>query len=1014
MSAPSQTPRRQDSFAPESPLSPGAISPSPRSSRFSFAQHDVSRYRHDRRESTSSIASSIGGVLDTAPQSGLASVNELTQNSISTLLTSPITRTGLISQSTSNTQRAPSSRDIPPVTLTPIPHVKASAFSSYLSTVGELYETFQRAKAIAGEGSDQLFQTRQEGIQRPPFARRGTSDSGPASPTDSLRTLSPPPSPVVRRKSGGKPRRDPNATTPLSTIPNVYFEENFELENPRIFDVVSEKSDVLPRVPLSGEAGSNGTIKHQPAPGRKALHTNAILQEKLSWYMDTVEVHLIASIASASTSFFAALGSLKELHSEATDSVESIKTLRAMLKRLNEEMVHGGQEVVKLKRKRQNIAKLESAVDQLCLAIEKAHECETLLDSQELDKASESIDELEALVNGQPSPHTSQTAQQPPRIDLRQLKALEGISGGIVQLRSQVGRGFEGKFIDALLVDLRQHVESVPPKETLQRWAATSIRTRGDQTRAKAGQPAYLKNNESLRPALVTALAGLSSSGLASRAATAYREAIMREIKSLIRRRLPSSSDDDVDSVTSTSTRSARRLTQQEKSAILARNLRALDGADAEALLIAVYTSVGEALRRLGQQVKVLLDVTISMDPPGQSQPGTRRPSSAIRDEVTQALDLSSLLGQAVDVVQNQITKVLKVRAEQNTHLPSAQFLRFFTLNRLFADECEQVSSRAGESLKDVVNSQVREFIQVAADAEKQTIANKLDADRWDAKEFSSADDAVLQRILEGMTRTPTNWTEFTKLWEEEVPQQVPSNTHTNGDADKTSTSTIISPLIDEQKFVLVDSALEALRGIERFSVLIVGIPFQTADITTRLLDYLKLFNSRSCQLVLGAGATRSAGLKNITTKNLALASQACSFLIALIPYIREFVRRAAPGAAGPVLPEFDKVKRAVQDHQGSIHDKLVEIMASRSNAHVNAFRKIDWDNMGAEQQRAAASPSVEALAKETGTLHKVLARHVGAMDLLMIMTPIFAQYGREWTRAVRDVGVVSEGGKAK
>jgi len=943
-------------------------------------------------------------------------VNELTQNPISTLLTSPITRTGLISQSTSNTQRAPSSRDIPPVTLTPIPHVKASAFSSYLSTVGELYDTFQRAKAIAGEGSDQLFHTREEGSQRPPFARRETSDSGPASPTDSLSTLSPPPSPVVRRKSGGKPRRDPNATTPLSTIPNVYFEENFELENPRIFDVVSEKSDVLPRVPLSGEAGSNGTLKHQPAPGRKALHTNAILQEKLSWYMDTVEVHLIASIASASTSFFAALGSLKELHSEATDSVESIKTLRAMLKRLNEEMVHGGQEVVKLKRKRQNIAKLESAVDQLCLAIEKAKECETLLDSQELDKASESIDELEALVNGQPSPHPSQGAPQPPRIDLRQLKALEGISGGIVQLRLQVGRGFEGQFIDALLLDLRQHIDSVPAKETLQRWASTSMRARGDQSRSKPGQPAYLKNNDNLRPALVTALAGLSSSGLASRAATAYREAIMREIKSLIRRRLPSSSDDDTESVTSTSTRSTRRLTQQEKSAILARNLRALDGADAEALLIAVYTSVGEALRRLGQQVKVLLDVTISMDPPGHSQPGTRRPSSAIRDEVTQALDLSSLLGQAVDVVQNQITKVLKVRAEQNTHLPSAQFLRFFTLNRLFADECEQVSSRAGESLKDVVTGQVREFIQIAADAEKQAIANTLDADRWDAKEFSSADDSILQRILEGMTRTPANWTEFTKLWEEESPQQELPATKVNGHPESTpiSSLTTTTPLIDEQKFVLVDSALEALRGIERFSILIVGIPFLTADITNRLLDYLKLFNSRSCQLVLGAGATRSAGLKNITTKNLALASQACSFLIALMPYIREFVRRAAPGAAGPVLPEFDKVKRAVQDHQGSIHDKLVEIMASRSNAHINAFRKINWDNMDAEQQRAAASSCVEALAKETGTLHKVLARHVGAMDLLMIMTPIFAQYSREWARAVRDASVVTEAGKAK
>ncbi|KAF5016597.1 hypothetical protein F66182_11675, partial [Fusarium sp. NRRL 66182] len=80
-----------------------------------------------------------------------------------------------------------------------------------------------------------------------------------------------------RRTSYGK---GPQAVTPLSTIPIVYFEEDFHLENPRTFDVVSEKSEVVrqPSKPLAG----NGAAIEPSTVGRKALATNAILQEKLS------------------------------------------------------------------------------------------------------------------------------------------------------------------------------------------------------------------------------------------------------------------------------------------------------------------------------------------------------------------------------------------------------------------------------------------------------------------------------------------------------------------------------------------------------------------------------------------------------------------------------------------------------------------------------------------------------------------------------------------------------------
>ena len=54
----------------------------------------------------------------------------------------------------------------------------------------------------------------------------------------------------------------------------------------------------------------------------------------------------------------------------------------------------------------------------------------------------------------------------------------------------------------------------------------------------------------------------------------------------------------------------------------------------------------------------------------------------------------------------------------------------------------------------------------------------------------------------------------------------------------------------------------------------------------------------------------RSAGLKNITAKHLALASQSLSVMISLIPYIREAVRRRLKTNQATLLIEFDRLKR--------------------------------------------------------------------------------------------------------
>lgn len=90
---------------------------------------------------------------------------------------------------------------------------------------------------------------------------------------------------------------------------------------------------------------------------------------------------------------------------------------------------------------------------------------------------------------------------------------------------------------------------------------------------------------------------------------------------------------------------------------------------------------------------------------------------------------------------------------------------------------------------------------------------------------------------------------------------------------------------------------------------------------------------------MLGAGAMRSAGLKNITAKHLALASQSLSIMINLIPYVRECLRRHLRAKQAVILVDFDKIKRDYQEHQNEIHAKLVAIMGDRLAVHCKTLQ---------------------------------------------------------------------------
>ncbi|RKF54063.1 Vacuolar protein sorting-associated protein 54 [Golovinomyces cichoracearum] len=1003
-------------LSPRSRRSIDSLSPtSPNITRGQFyPRAGAGRFQTQRGSVGSSACGTIGSTLDTAAQwNGLA---EFGRNSISTLLQSPIVRSGSVAQTTlpaSSIYKAPTTRDIPPVTLSPIPEYDLADLKQYMSQVGALCSALGQIKDTDEEESTPSRSSSRSGSV-PDYSEqtRRLSSWSYNSRQTSITSMSPIESPRRRSAAG---RRAAQTLAPLSTVPNVFFEEDFHLENPRTFDIVSEHSELVrPIQAKTDEYKNSKSIANNP---RKVLASNAILQEKLSWYMDTIEIHLVNSISSASKSFFVALSSLRELHQETTMSVDRIKMLRKDLLSLDEDLAIGGLKIISMKQRRENLKRLSDAVLQLQNIVELIAKCNSLIEEEEPEKALDSIDSLENLVSGEVMSNNRNRSIR----DLRGAVSLKNINNDIDTLRYRIGKIFEIRFSTSLMNDLRQYVESSSVTETLQRWGFSLQRSRGHHR--EHSSPAYLTVKVEFRTELSTLLNSLYRARHISQATIVYRESVLREIRDIIRRQLPTSSDDDAESMTSASTAGkSQHRTHQERISMLARNLRSMEPKQGEDLLKNIYIGIGEALRRIGMQGKVLLDITSTFRGNSSSQSPDFRHSDEhpnkgssktiisreTQDEMHHSLNMSDLVGQAVDIAQDKVIKLLRVRSDQTICLSVESFLRYFTLNFLFANECEAVSGRSGTSLKNLVNGQIKDFTRQLGESQRQSLATGMEADSWNAKDFTEIENELLSHIISSSTQDVKDWTAGCYVW---ISKPSNANLDIEGNEKNETRDTpfpskvsIRSAVIESESYILPNSAILCLHGLSSFLHLNTGIPSMTTEIATTMLSYLTLFNSRCTQLILGAGATRSAGLKNITTKHLALASQSLSFISTLITHVREFVRRHSSSSNLMLLGEFDKVKRAYLEHQKSIYDKLVDIMASRTTAHVKSMRLIDWS-----KEKEGVNLYMEILTKETSTLHRVLSKHLNQDTVSKIMQSVLENYKEQWAMAFGEVALVSE-----
>ncbi|TIA91236.1 hypothetical protein E3P99_01196 [Wallemia hederae] len=359
---------------------------------------------------------------------------------------------------------------------------------------------------------------------------------------------------------------------------------------------------------------------------------------------------------------------------------------------------------------------------------------------------------------------------------------------------------------------------------------------------------------------------------------------------------------------------------------------------------------------------------------------------------------ISATTSQIMELVYSEISSIIRLRKDIEAELPLNEYLEFDRLMWRFIRETQVDSATSSSALfvlPAAASNQLQEFLELFhADYTTQS-AKLVEMEVWSQAEVSPLVHKVLNLIIKSAV--------------EDTPELLYSSPLVTGDDEKNETRINIEGL----KFFTVEALNKVLVLLIDYLRIMIQVPNSATEIMTRIIEVLKQFNSRTCQVVLGAGAMKSAGLKNITAKHLALASQSLSVMVSLIPYIREAVRRQLSSNQTTLLIEFDRLKRDYQEHQYEIHAKLVSILGDRLTAHSKSLAATKFDKAKEEDIKKPNSYA-EGLVKETATLHRVLNKYLPEATVQFVFKQVFDAINKRISDYYQRLPVKTELGKEK
>ena len=464
---------------------------------------------------------------------------------------------------------------------------------------------------------------------------------------------------------------------------------------------------------------------------------------------------------------------------------------------------------------------------------------------------------------------------------------------------------------------------------------------------------------------------------------------------------------------------------------------------------------------------------TADADTPSSSSPSTSTTSAAASASTTKSraanannssliIALSkSCLAAACDLGQRSVAQLLGLRRDANARMGLEKMKFLWETSLHFVLTLEGLSGSTAYVFRQCLLTQTRSFLDYMHETMKGKLVNTLDCERWTQCDVSTQRQQDIDRLTSGKAFLPQpapSSAATAAATTTTVPNELDggnstatANATTTGTSDavggsdggsgsgsgtiqgSTSSSNLASSsasasatkkkevkpvTVDGSSFKVVWSSLLLTEVVLGYLEISFSFAPVTTDVIMKSVELLKLFDSRTKQLVLGAQAIQSAArLKSISAKHLAVTAQSINMLAALLPHVRAALLAQLPPKHHIQLTELDRVSHTLIDHHGQIVAKFVSIVGDFVDHSASRLRLVDWDTFAgssaaAAVQMQAQSPSqpvpgqsqsqtatscdyFEEIQRNINALHRVLVETLPPEQIQDVFSRIFALLNR-------------------
>uniref|UniRef100_F6VGS3 Vacuolar protein sorting-associated protein 54 n=3 Tax=Monodelphis domestica TaxID=13616 RepID=F6VGS3_MONDO len=780
--------------------------------------------------------------------------------------------------------------------------------------------------------------------------------------------------------------------TDLEQVPKIFLKPDFALEDPLTFN------SVLPWSHFNTAGGK----------GNRDAASSKLLQEKLSHYLDIVEVNIAHQISLRSEAFFHAMTSQHELQDYLKKTSQAVKMLRDKIAQIDKVMCEGSLHILRLALTRNNCVKVYNKLKLMATVHQTQPTVQVLLST------SEFVGALDLIAT------TQEVLQQ----ELQGIHSFRHLGSQLCELEKLIDKMMIAEFSTYSHSDLNRLLEDdcqILEEERLVSLIFGLLKQRKLNFLEIYGEEMIITAKNIIKQCVINTVSKIEEidTEVVVKLADQMRlmnfpqwfdllkdifskfTVFLQRVKAtlnIVRSVVLSVLDKNQ------RTRQLEETSEQKNAA----KDNSLDTEVAylthEGMFISDAFSEGELPPGITDSTSQR-NVSPSSEPCSSdsvSEPECTTDSSSSKEQISSltpggvelvvsedmkltdleldklANSIQELLYNASDICHDRSVKFLMARAKDGflEKLNSSEFVALSRLMETFILDTEQICGRKSMSLRGALQSQANKFVNRFHEERKTKLSLLLENERWKQADVPAEFQDLVDSITDGKIALPEK-----KSGEERKPADF--------------------LIVEGQPYAVVGTVLLLIRIILEYCQCVDNIPSVTTDMLTRLSDLLKYFNSRSCQLVLGAGALQVVGLKTITTKNLALSSRCLQLIVHYIPVIRAHFEARLQPKQYSMLRHFDHITKDYHDHIAEISAKLVAIMDSLFDKLLSKY----------EVKAPVPSTCFRNICKQMAKMHEAIYELLPEEQTQMLFLRINASYKIHMKRQLSRLNVVNDGG---